>query len=375
MLSTRLLFPCLPRNAYVDAKAAQMDPEQVMIKHLYKNLFPNHLYSKNPKGEASEVVTMTYQEVVEYYNSYYHPTNAQGFCYGKQGFIDTCLHELNLVLDEFEENKAIRRNSKVQWQEATEVTDEIESIAYPDYQETVDYRTVVGWILNEQHMDIRQQVAWHLIHELLAGSNTAPLAKVVYENNLGTDVVSHFQNSLQQWVIALGVTGIESEADVKTANAKIRREIVKVINQGFDWNAMRAALHKMEFKFRDQSSNDMPRGAKYFRDILSYWNYDRDPLAPLSISAQFVALKTEILNDGQDFLMELLTTQIFDSKHTTSMDLHPSMGYALRYEKVSLTIIHSPSSISYVFLLRGCYHLFKISRNSSSFLSMLFFIY
>lgn len=104
---------------------------------------------------------------------------------------------------------------------------------------------------------------------------------------------------------------------------------------------MKAALHKMEFKFRDQSSDDMPRGAKYFRDILSYWNYDRDPLAPLATSAQFLALKTEILNDGQDFLIELLTTQIFDSKHTTSMDLHPSMDYALQYEKMEREWLNS----------------------------------
>ena len=63
----------ISRNAYIDAKAAQMNPEEVMIDHIYRNLFADHVYSKNPKGKASEVVTMTYQELIEYYHSYYHP--------------------------------------------------------------------------------------------------------------------------------------------------------------------------------------------------------------------------------------------------------------------------------------------------------------
>jgi Zn-dependent M16 (insulinase) family peptidase len=322
------------RNTYVDAKAAQMDPEEVMIKQIYSNLFADHVYSKNFKGEASEVVTMTYQELIAYYKTYYHPSNGQGFCFGKQHFIDACLDELHFVLDEYEDDQNIPKNSKVEWQDLTDLDKEIKSISYPDYQEQVDYRSVIAWVLNEQPMDLRTQVAWHLIYELLAGSTTAPIAKAISDLDLGTDIVTHFQHSLQQWVMVLGVSGIESEEDVQRANEKIIKELETIVSDGFEWDAVQAALHKMEFKFRDQSSGNMPRGAQYFSDILSYWNYDRDPLAPLHASKEFVNLKAEINENGQDFLLELITAQMFDSKHTTSLDLHPDMNYALQYEKV-----------------------------------------
>jgi len=321
-------------NTYVDARADQMDPEKVMIKHIYRNLFADHVYSKVPTGEASEVVTMTYQELIAYYKDHYHPSNGQGFCYGKQIFVNACLDELHHVLKEYQDEPSIRKNTQVEWKDLTDIEKEIKNIGYPDYQENVDYRSVVAWVLNEQPMDLRTQVAWHLIYELLAGSTTAPIARIISEMNLGTDIVTHFQHSLQQWVMALGVTGIDSEEDVTGANDRIMKELERIASQGFEWDEMQAALHKMEFQFREQSSGSMPRGAQIFSDVLTHWNYDRDPLLPLHAANEFVTLKTEIEENGQDYLLELLTKQIVESKHTTSLDLHPDMNYALEYERL-----------------------------------------
>ena len=312
-----------------------MNPEEVMIKHIYSNLFANHAYGKNPKGEASEVVTMTYQELIGYYKSYYHPSNGQAFCFGKQDHINICLNELNNVLNKYDKDESIRENSNVEWQNMTKFGEETKSIHYPDYQEEIDYRSVIAFILNEQPMDLRTQVAWHLIYELLAGSNTALIPQVINEMDLGTDIVTHFQHSLQQWVIGLGVSGIASEEDVEKANGKIMRELRMLVSDGFDPDAMQAALHKMEFKFRDQSSDDIPLGVKYFGDILTHWNYDEDVMMMFHAPREFIALKTQIKDEGQSFLLELITQQMFDTKHAIVLSLQPDMNYALQYEKVS----------------------------------------
>ena len=76
------------------------------------------------------------------------------------------------------------------------------------------------------------------------------------------------------------------------------------------------------FQFREQSSADMPRGVKTFKDVLGHWNYDRDPFLP------------EIKKDGQTWLLELLTSRMFDSKHTTFLDLYPDKDYAQQWEQV-----------------------------------------
>jgi Zn-dependent M16 (insulinase) family peptidase len=125
---------------------------------------------------------------------------------------------------------------------------------------------------------------------------------------------------------------------VKKANDKIMQELEEIVSNGFSNDAIQAALHKMEFAFRDQSSSDMPVGAKFFEDILNHWNYDRDPLMPLHASNKFVELKAEIEKDGQAFILELITKRMFDSQHTTSLELHPDKEYALQWEKVSCAV-------------------------------------
>jgi hypothetical protein len=57
-------------------------------------------------------------------------------------------------------------------------------------------------------------------------------------------------------------------------------------------------------------------------------------LIPLKYSETFVELKTEIQENGQDFILELLTRRIFDSEHTTDLDLYPNQNYAIQWENV-----------------------------------------
>jgi Zn-dependent M16 (insulinase) family peptidase len=80
----------------------------------------------------------------------------------------------------------------------------------------------------------------------------------------------------------------------------------------------------------------MPLGAKVFRDLLGHWNYDRDPLSSLQYSKVFVDLKTEILENGQDFLLELMTKRMKDGQHTTYLDMFPSKSYADQWEQVRI---------------------------------------
>lgn len=82
----------------------------------------------------------------------------------------------------------------------------------------------------------------------------------------------------------------------------------------------------------------MPRGVKTFEQILGHWNYDRDPLIPLKYSEIFAEFKTEIQENGQDFILELLTRRIFDSEHTTDMDLYPDKNFAIVWENVSFHV-------------------------------------
>lgn len=54
---------------------------------------------------------------------------------------------------------------------------------------------------------------------------------------------------------ALGVSGIVSEDDVKKANDKIMKELENIVSNGFSQSTIQAALHKLEFKVRNDYEN------------------------------------------------------------------------------------------------------------------------
>jgi presequence protease len=243
------------------AKSAQMEPQEAMINQIYHNLFADHMYSNPPKGAASEIVTLTYQEVIAYYSTYYHPSNGQAFCYGQQEYITSCLEALEPALGDYEANDAIRKHSEVDWMDMTQLDTEKKLVAYPSYSEDVDYRAVVAWVLNDQPMDLRTEVAWHLIHHLLVGTNTSPIAKAIVDLDLGDDVIGYFENGLQQWVMAFGVSGIPSEDKVSIAREAVMGKLSSIVSSGFSSETLAAALNKMEFKVSDvwvTKSNEMP---------------------------------------------------------------------------------------------------------------------
>lgn len=81
----------------------------------------------------------------------------------------------------------------------------------------------------------------------------------------------------------------------------------------------------------------MPRGVRAFQEVLVHWNYDRDPLEALRYSEAFAELKTELEKGDQKWLLELLNKRMFNSKHTTFLDLYPDKDYAEQWEQVSKT--------------------------------------
>jgi presequence protease len=88
----------------------------------------------------------------------------------------------------------------------------------------------------------------------------------------------------------------------------------------------------------------MPRGVKTFKEVLGHWNYDRDPFLPLRYSEAFTELKAEIEKNGQVWLLELLTSRMFDNKHSTFLDLYPDKEYALQWERVRTLLVAADSS-------------------------------
>jgi Zn-dependent M16 (insulinase) family peptidase len=336
-----------------------------MKNFLYKKLFPDNAYGYNAHGDTADVVSLDETEVMSYYRAHYHPSNGQAFCYGPRDYVDQCLDLLDSVVSYFDEDIQLRTKSKVGWQELMKLEEPHEAVAYPSYQNSTDFRYAESWVLNDQNMDSRTEVAWFLISDLLVGSPAALLSKEVANLNLGDDVIGGLDHTLQQWTFTVGVSGISDEDKVSVAQDAIRNLLLKTAEEGFSDEAMKASLNKVDMnvrssicclvvefaklvysyssfffllsQLREQSGGDEPLGVKHFRAIINKWTYDFDAKLPLLYSKVFSQLKEGIEKDGQGFILELMTKFLVDNNHKTEVEMFPSVNLAIEWENVSLT--------------------------------------
>lgn len=312
-----------------------MDPVAAHEDYIYKTMFKGHQYEWMQNGDFRDVVTMTRTKMKEFYQKYYHPSNGQAFCFGPQDFIDECMNLMEPYLSEFEADDKIRKASQIEWVQLSEIKSIKDSVPYPSYQDTNDFRTGLSYVVNDQPMDDRTKMAWFIIEDLLLGSSAALIPRTIMELNLGDDYVGGLQSHLLQWVLTIGVSGVPTEDKVNEARIRLEQKIIAAASNGFDDEAMKATLNKLDMKLREQSSNGVPRGVKMFKDVLSTWTYDEDPRIPLSYSKAFASLKSEIEDKGQDVIMQLMTRSLVDNQHILVTELYPSTSLLGHYNSVS----------------------------------------
>lgn len=320
-----------------------MNPELAHEDYVYKTLFKGHEYSFMPKGDFREIVTLTKTKVMDFYSKYYHPSNGQAFCFGPQDFVTECMNLMDPYLSQYSVNHKIRKESEIAWLDLDKIKSIKDSVPYPSFQDANDFRVAISYVLNDQPLDMRSQMAWFIITDLLLGSPSAAIQRLVADQNLGNDAIGGLQSHLRQWVLTIGISGVPSEEKVDEARIRLQQSVVRAISDGFPEDALKGTLNKLDMQFREQSSNGIPRGVKMFKDVLALWTYDGDPRKVLSRSKVFAELKKEIEGDGQGFLLQLMTRHMADNEHALTTELYPSTSLLGLYHDVrTLNAADSP---------------------------------
>lgn len=332
-----LYFLLVSRNAFNEAKAAQMHPGVSMSNYIYRELFDEHTYALNARGEAKNIVSSTWEDIVRFHQIFYHPSNGQAYCYGPEAYINECLGLLDDVLQDFDADDKIRKDTIVEWMNKQNKRSSLDRIPYASYEDIDDFRLAESWVLNDQPMDSRTEVAWILITELLIGSPVSSLSKAIIDLDLGDDIIGGLENSLQQWTLTVGVSGVKTSDKVAIARNAIMDKLELLSQHGFNEEAMKAAMNRVDFQLRQMMGTGMPLGVSTFHQVLTKWNYDLDPKLALFYPQAFAELKEEINTKGQEFILELITKKLLDNNHKITVELFPSTKVAENHAAVRLS--------------------------------------
>jgi Zn-dependent M16 (insulinase) family peptidase len=312
-----------------EMKGNYSSPDSMLHELAQQSLYPDITYGLDSGGDPKHIPDLTYQQLKDFHQRHYHPSNAKLFFYGDDD-PDERLRLLDGWLGEFDR---IEVDAKVPLQPRFAAPKRLQRTyaagkADEAPQEAPKESMIsVNWMLDEI-VDVETALAFDILEHILIGTPAAPLYKALIDSGLGEGLAGGgLDDGLRQPMFSIGLKGIDP------ANAdKIERLIIDTIGtlaeEGIDPLTVEAALNTVEFHLRENNTGSFPRGIVFMLRALRTWLHGRDPLSPLAFSGPLAGIKGRVA--GGRYFEGLLRRHFIDNPHRTSLTLRPDSEQAER---------------------------------------------
>lgn len=313
---------------YSEMKGVFSSADDEMERQMMNSLFPDVTYGMESGGDPDVIPTLTYEAFLDFHQKYYHPTNSYIYLYGdmdmgeKLDFLD------REYLSDYT-NQPV--NSEIELQKPFDKTIE-KTIELPVTDEDgeedgtfLTYNVVMG-----QSVDKELYNAIKILDYAICSAPGAPVKKALIEKGIGSDVYSTYENGIRQQyfcIVARDTNPDRKEEFLST----IREELEKIVKNGFPEKAIRAAISRMEFQYREADFGSYPKGLVYGLQMLDSWLYDdTKPFLHVEADDTFRILKEKV---GTGYYEELVSKYLLNNPHSTVVVGIPKAGLGLQREE------------------------------------------
>ncbi|MCV6589129.1 MAG: insulinase family protein [Marinobacterium sp.] len=309
-----------------EMKGAMSSPISTLWQTVTKHLFPTATYHYNSGGDPESITDLSYDELLAFYRTHYHPGNAVFMTFG-----DIPVTELQQRI----EDQALSRFEKLE--SHISVSDEkryhapvrVEE-AYALEEDDLNGKThhVLAWLLGHS-TDLEEQLRAHLISRVLLDNSASPLRLALESTDLGSapSPLCGLEDSNREMSFMCGLEGSE------VANAQAFEQLVietlqKVADEGVPQAMLEAQLHQLELAQRELSGDGYPYGMNLILSSLSAATNRGDPIALLNLDPVLEKLREEIKQP--DFVQSQVKQWLLDNPHRVRVTLRPDAELAQR---------------------------------------------
>jgi Zn-dependent M16 (insulinase) family peptidase len=249
-----------------EMKGVYSSPEQLLGRETQTALFPENTYFVDSGGDPKDIPALTFEGFKSFHGRCYHPSNSRIYFYGDDDPAER-LQLLDGYLNEFSalSSKEID-SSKVAFQKKMNLLSSSSSKEPLKYHFPITsdiepkHMFTVNWLLNDQHLSIKEMLSFHLLDYLLLGTSTSELKKILTESNLGQSLIGGgLSDELQQLTFSIGLKGLSRE-NVEKLQPLILSALQKLAKDGFPADAITAAVNTLEFRLREFNTGSYPKG-------------------------------------------------------------------------------------------------------------------
>ena len=306
---------------YNEMKGAMSSVPRQLWHGVSKSLYPTTTYGFNSGGDPDFIPDLTYSDLKNFHNKYYHPSNAVFFSYGNLDSYELQQEIENAVLCKFTPQSDTFRV-------ISEPTLDAEKYSHSYYNPLPDdqdnHHVVVAWLLNSTKNPVDHLEAC-LLESILLDNSSSPLRKALESTELGKapSPITFMETEQKQMAFVAGLEGVGKDKE-----KEVEKLLLSVFNDlasnGIEKDLIEASLHQIEISQREISGG-MPYGLQLLLGTMPSILHDSDPLEVLDLEGSLSKLRKRL--DEPRHLEKLIEKFFLKNKHRVTFQLIPKSGY------------------------------------------------
>ncbi|WP_173910483.1 insulinase family protein [Acinetobacter sp. Marseille-Q1618] len=301
-----------------EMKGAMSSPSDQLYHQLAHHLFPKTTYHYNSGGDPKDIPDLTYDELVAFYKSHYHPSNAIFMTFGNQTAFDLQEQFEKLALSKFEKGETLY--SKPEQRLSAPITVQESYALDGDDLKDKTYH-VLSWLLPEaSHIKIR--LGMRLVEGILLENSASPLRHYLetcgYAQSTGPFMGLDDSNFEMTFYCAIQGSNPEYAEQFKNGVLNILQQAAA---KPADPEIVEAILHQIELHQREINGDGTPYGLSLILNGLGSAIHHNDPVHVWDVDTAIAEVKEE-LKDPM-WLSNLIQTYLLDNPHRVQLTLVP----------------------------------------------------
>lgn len=301
-------------NEMKGAMSGEIDQLYHSVAH---HVFPTTTYHYNSGGDPADIPDLTHEELVQFHQSHYHPSNSVIMSFGNIPVQQTQAKLHEDALAQFGEGKKHESRPETRLSAPIQVT-ETYTVDEVDKAQT---HHAMAWLLPEI-TDPKQRLALRLLEGVLIEHAGSPLRAYLDSHPLATgpSPLLGLDDSHFEMVFYAGVRGSEAE-HADAVEQGILDLLQQVANSEIDPEAIETILHQIEIDQRHIGGDSIPYGLNLMLEGFSTAIHDGNPIDIWEVDEHLQWLREQVKDPN--WLPGLLQKHLIDNPHRVRVTLVP----------------------------------------------------
>ncbi|CAM6031660.1 unnamed protein product, partial [Sphagnum compactum] len=323
---------------YNEMKGAFSENSAVFGQNYFNKILPDHTYGYVSGGDPLDIPQLTHNDLLNFHQKYYHPSNARIFSYGTFNLSRTLEYvdqEYLKHVNPIDPSFSIVPNQK-RWSETKyeHITCRFDNMGAPIERQ---HQIGIGYLMSDIR-DVYEGFVIYVLAELLVKGPNSYFYKSLIEPNIsgGYNQITGYDPQIKDTMFVVGLQDLSSD-DFKKVQKIFNETIQEVLEKGFDKSHVESVLHNIELNIKHQTTKF---GLGLLFNISGLWNHGTgsDLLRAMNVNETLNEFRRQLLADPR-YLEKKVEQYFIKNTHQLILTMSPDKSYEQESSKAEQNLL------------------------------------